>query len=214
MKNYEDHREDYLKSELIEENVGENPLELFQKWMVNAINDHVPEPNAMILSTVDKDGQPMSRTMLLKEIFEEGFVFYTNYDSDKGKHIEDNPKVSLLFLWLQSQRQVRVFGVAEKLSEVKSTDYFQKRPRGSQIGAWTSPQSKAIPDRAYLDRRKEEIESKFEGDSILEKPNFWGGYKVIPTEIEFWQGRSNRLHDRLVYTKSEDGEWNRKRLAP
>ncbi len=214
MNNFESHRESYTKDELIEEKVGNDPVELFQRWMVEAINDHVKEPNAMILSTVDSTGQPELRTVLLKEIYEGGFVFYTNYESNKAKQIDQNPKVSLLFLWKESERQVRINGEAVKLSAEKAQSYFQKRPRGSQIGAWTSPQSTIIKDRDFLDRRKNDMENKFAGIPILDKPDFWGGYKIVPDKIEFWQGRDNRLHDRLLYTKQEDSLWKIDRLAP
>ena len=214
MKNYESQRENYSKGELVESNVPLLPIELFQKWMVNAINDHVREPNAMVLSTINDVGHPEARTVLLKEIFEESFVFYTNHTSDKAKQIGNNPNVSLLFLWKESQRQVRVTGVAERLSEEKSLDYFQKRPRGSQVGAWASPQSDIIPNRAFLEQSKREVENKFVGIQKLDKPDFWGGYKIKPSKIEFWQGRENRLHDRLVYQLQEDGTWTITRLAP
>lgn len=214
MKNFESQRERYTKDELVEDNIVSNPIELFQQWMVQAINHHVKEPNAMIMSTVDQDGQPEARTVLLKEIYEEGFVFYTNYNSNKAKQILANPKVSLLFLWLESERQVRISGTATKISTQKSKEYFQKRPRGSQIGAWTSPQSEVIPNRTFLTSRKNEIENQFAGVPILDKPDFWGGFKIDPQKIEFWQGRDNRLHDRLLFTKSEDSSWKIDRLAP
>ena len=214
MKNLEDKRQKYLKSELIEDQVKSNPIEMFQEWMVDAINDHVLEPNAMILATVNEDGHPDTRTVLLKEIEDHSFIFYTNYNSQKAKQIAQNPKVSLLFLWKESERQVRVYGEAVMLDPEKSTAYFQKRPRGSQIGAWVSPQSGVIPNRAFLDHRKREIENTFAGIPTLERPENWGGYRVVAQKIELWQGRDNRLHDRLLFELHEDGKWSMCRLAP
>ena len=214
MANYENLREKYLKSELTEENAFSSPIKMFQDWMVGAINDQVAEPNALILSTVDSEGMPEARTVLLKEIFEEGFVFYTNYESNKAKQIDENPKVNALFLWKESQRQVRISGIAKKISIEKSTEYFEKRPRGSQVGAWTSPQSTVIPNREFLDKKRREVVNANLGKDNLDKPPFWGGYKIVPTKIEFWQGRDNRLHDRLLYSKNEDGSWTIDRLAP
>ena len=214
MENFEDKREKYLKSELLESSALENPIEMFQRWMIDAINDHVLEPNAMILATVDLFGAPEVRTVLLKEIVDGSFVFYTNYASHKAQQIAANPLVSLLFLWKQSERQIRVSGYAEKVSSAKSTDYFQKRPRGSQIGAWVSPQSQEIENREVLNLRQLEVEERFKDADTLTRPEFWGGYRVVPSKIEFWQGRDNRLHDRLLYELQEDKSWTIKRLAP
>lgn len=214
MENFEDKREKYLKSELLESSALKDPIKMFQSWMVDAINDHVVEPNAMVLATVDAFGAPEVRTVLLKEIIESSFVFYTNYGSNKAQQIESNPLVSLLFLWKKSERQVRVSGYAEKLSPEKSTDYFQKRPRGSQMGAWVSPQSREIESREELNVRLNDIEKRFKDIETLERPEFWGGYRVVPQKIEFWQGRDNRLHDRLLYEIQADKSWVIKRLAP
>lgn len=214
MKNFEDKRKKYLKSALLESTALENPIEMFQRWMVDAINDHVVEPNAMILATVDVFGAPEVRTVLLKEIVDDAFVFYTNYGSHKAQQIDSNPSVSLLFLWKESERQIRISGHAKKVSVEKSTDYFQKRPRGSQIGAWVSPQSQEIQSREELEVRQIDVEKRFKDVEILERPEFWGGYQVVPQKIEFWQGRDNRLHDRLLYELQENQVWSIKRLAP
>lgn len=214
MKNFEDKRKKYLKSALLESTALENPIEMFQRWMVDAINDHVVEPNAMILATVDVFGAPEVRTVLLKEIVDDAFVFYTNYGSHKARQIDSNPSVSLLFLWKESERQIRISGHAKKVSVEKSTDYFQKRPRGSQIGAWVSPQSQEIQSREELEVRQIDVEKRFKDVEILERPEFWGGYQVVPQKIEFWQGRDNRLHDRLLYELQENQVWSIKRLAP
>ena len=215
MTNYHDLREKYTKDELLEENALQDPYMMFQKWMVDAINDKVNEPNAMILSTIDENNAPHARTVLLKEIYEGEFVFYTNYESDKARQIDSNPHVSLLFLWHESQRQLRITGLAKRISEEKSTLYFKSRPRGSQIGAWTSPQSSVIKSRDELDKKRLEIVQANHGKDILDKPSFWGGYGVKPTSIEFWQGRDNRLHDRLKYNKVDDDRvWVIERLAP
>jgi len=215
MTNYRDLREKYTKSELLEENALQDPYKMFQNWMVDAINDKVNEPNAMIISTVDENNTPHARTVLLKEIHEGQFVFYTNYDSDKAKQIEQNPNVSLLFLWHESQRQVRITGKASRVSEEKSTEYFQSRPRGSQIGAWTSPQSQIIENREVLNKKRIDVVEANHGKENLEKPEFWGGYGIDASSIEFWQGRDNRLHDRLRYSKVEDDRsWVIERLAP
>ena len=214
MKNFEDKRKKYLKSALLESTALENPIEMFQRWMVDAINDHVIEPNAMILATVGVFGAPEVRTVLLKEIVDGAFVFYTNYGSHKAQQIDSNPSVSLLFLWKESERQIRISGHAKKVSEEKSTDYFQKRPRGSQIGAWVSPQSQEIESREELEVRQSDVEKRFKDVEILDRPDFWGGYQVVPQKVEFWQGRDNRLHDRLLYELQENQDWSIKRLAP
>jgi pyridoxamine 5'-phosphate oxidase len=168
----------------------------------------------MILATVDVFGAPEVRTVLLKEIVDGAFVFYTNYGSHKAQQIDSNPSVSLLFLWKESERQIRISGHTKKVSEEKSTDYFQKRPRGSQIGAWVSPQSQEIESREELEVRQSDVEKRFKDVEILDRPDFWGGYQVVPQKVEFWQGRDNRLHDRLLYELQENQDWSIKRLAP
>lgn len=215
MSDYKDFRESYSKSELLEKNALANPFDMFQRWMVDAINDNILEPNAMLLTTVDSENVPHARTVLLKEVFENQFVFYTNYNSNKAQQIDQNPNVTLVFMWLKSQRQVIITGSASRVSEEKSTAYFQSRPRGSQIGAWTSPQSSIIQDRSILNDRREKIVSENEGKEVLDKPPFWGGYAIQPRSIEFWQGRNDRLHDRLKYNQNENDEkWTISRLAP
>ena len=213
MSKISDMRENYQRGFLLEENVNKDPITQFQQWFEEARNAKVLEANAMILSTVNKDAFPSSRTVLLKEIENDGFIFYTNYESDKGKDLELNPNVSLLFLWKELERQVRISGTAHKISKEQSQNYFHIRPKGSQIGAWTSPQSKVISNREILEERKLEIEKKYSDVDKLPLPDFWGGYKVVPDKIEFWQGRPNRLHDRLRF-KKEDTSWKIERLAP
>lgn len=207
-----DLREQYTLANLSEAAVADEPMEQFAKWMQEAITAKLPEPNAMTLSTLSADGYPDSRVVLLKEANEEGFVFYTNYNSDKAQQMGLDPKVSLTFLWKDLQRQVRVLGEASKEDEAKSEAYFQSRPRGSQLGAWVSPQSDVIPSRDFLEDRLVALEAQYEGKPIP-KPPHWGGYVVAPTAIEFWQGRPSRLHDRIRYTKL-DGRWVIQRIAP
>ncbi|MFT6334982.1 MAG: pyridoxamine 5'-phosphate oxidase [Halioglobus sp.] len=208
-----DMRIHYTKGFLTEGSVLNDPIDQFKSWFKEATNGEVVEPNAMIIATVDKDNVPSARTVLLKEIDPEGFLFYTNYTSDKAKDISSNPNVSLVFLWKEMERQVRITGVAEKISTSRSEQYFHKRPKGSQIGAWVSPQSSILENREVLEERQKEIELKFKDEEKIPLPDFWGGYIVKPTAIEFWQGRPSRLHDRLRY-KLEDGRWKVERLAP
>lgn len=190
-----------------------NPLVQFGLWFDQAVEAKLPEPNAMVLATSTKEGKPSARVVLLKECNQEGFVFYTNYESHKGKLISENNEVALVFNWLELHRQIRIEGVASKVSTALSTEYFQSRPRGSQVGAWASPQSSIISSREDIEVKREAIEKQFSDMEVLPLPPFWGGYLVIPNSIEFWQGRPNRLHDRILYTK-EDAVWIRNRLAP
>ncbi|WP_116126211.1 pyridoxamine 5'-phosphate oxidase [Lewinella sp. IMCC34183] len=212
----QDLRVDYQADVLLEKDAPDAPFPLFDQWFKEAKDSDDPEPNAVVVATVNADGHPAARTVLLKEVTDRGFIFYTNYDSRKGHEIDAHPHVAMVFNWLELQRSVRIEGRVEKLDEAASTEYFQSRPKKSQIGAWTSPQSDEIPDREFLDNRKEEIEQRFADTEALPKPAHWGGYVVIPHLIEFWQGRSSRLHDRLAYTRTDaDGtEWTRVRLAP
>lgn len=206
-------RQDYRSASLNEEDVNQNPYLQFEKWFSEALNAKVLEPNAMTLATADANGTPHARIVLLKEFTEEGFVFYTNYDSAKGKQIAENPFAALLFFWGDLERQVRIEGVVEKVSEEESIKYFQTRPKGSQLGALASPQSETIPNRKFLEDKLNLLMDEF-GIKDIPKPEHWGGYRVIPNKIEFWQGRSNRLHDRLAYVQEKDQSWKFERLAP
>lgn len=206
-----DIRKQYLFSTLDENNVLPNPFDQFEAWLQDAIESDQLEPTAMVLSTVDEHSQPHSRVVLLKELTLESFIFYTNYEGHKAQQMAWNNQVSLVFFWSTLERQVRVEGSVEKISEVLSTSYFKSRPVDSQLGAWASPQSQLIRSKDFLEQQFQYYQQKF-GDKIP-KPPHWGGYAVKPTSIEFWQGRPNRLHDRLLFTK-EVGEWKISRLAP
>lgn len=206
-------REEFLLSGLERKDLFDDPVVQFEKWFKQAQESGMVEPNGMTLATVDANGQPSVRTVLLKFFDAEGFVFYTNFESKKSKDIEGNPKVSLLFPWLGLQRQVKINGIAEKVPAAQSIKYFLSRPRGSQLGAWTSNQSSVITTRSLLLSKFEEMKTKFQGKEVP-LPSFWGGFRVVPKEIEFWQGRKNRLHDRFNYTLQDNGEWQIERLAP
>jgi pyridoxamine 5'-phosphate oxidase len=208
----EELRKQWMSRGLIRETLNPDPTRQFEYWYAEAIDSGIPEPNAMSLATVDADGQPWMRTVLLKLYDEAGFVFFTNYESAKAQQIGTNNKVGLLFPWVALGRQVKISGTAEKIPTAESMKYFASRPRGSQIGAWASPQSQIISSRSLLDAKIDEIRGKFtRGDIPL--PSFWGGYRVTPFEIEFWQAREERLHDRFVYTKNA-GSWEIERRAP
>lgn len=208
------YRKSYEKQELLEKNVGDNPLQLFQTWFYE-VDQHfdVGETNAMTISTIGLDGFPKSRVVLLKKYTYEGFIFYTNYNSEKGKAILNNPNVCLSFFWPAAERQVIIKGKAEKISENQSDGYFESRPRGSQLGALVSQQSEVLKNRTELEDRLKELEQQFEGKDIP-RPEFWGGFIVKPQEMEFWQGRPNRLHDRLRFRLDEDYNWILDRLSP
>ncbi|WP_179316873.1 pyridoxamine 5'-phosphate oxidase [Winogradskyella undariae] len=209
-----DYRKSYEKQELLEMNINDNPMELFQKWFYEVDNNFdVEEANAMTVSTIGLDGYPKSRVVLLKKYTYEGFIFYTNYNSEKGKAIIENPNVCLSFFWPSAERQIIIKGKAEKISENLSDGYFESRPRGSQIGAIVSNQSDVVKDRAELENKLKVLETKFKGQEI-ERPKHWGGFIIKPVEIEFWQGRPNRLHDRIRYQLQEDFNWKIERLAP
>jgi pyridoxamine 5'-phosphate oxidase len=205
-------RQDYKSNTLNELDSPENPLDMFEKWFKEALNSGIYEPNAMTLATVNDEGKPSARIVLLKGFDKNRFTFYTNYTSRKGKEIDQNPFVSLLFFWPELERQIRIGGQIQKTPTAESIAYFQSRPRGSQIGALSSPQSQIIPNREFLDNRWKELED-FWGDKPIQKPEYWGGYDVFPQELEFWQGRSSRLHDRLSY-RMKGSTWIRNRLAP
>ncbi len=204
-------RKQYLFSALDENNVLPNPFDQFELWLQEAIESEQLEPTAMILSTVDKHLQPHSRVVLLKELTPDSFVFYTNYEGHKAQQMEFNKRVSLVFFWASLERQVRIEGTVEKISEVLSTSYFKSRPIENQLGAWASPQSQLIRSKDFLEQQFQYYKQKFGND--IPKPPHWGGYAVKPVSIEFWQGRPNRLHDRLLFTK-EAGIWGISRLAP
>lgn len=207
-------REDYRKNTLEEENTAQNPFEQFEKWFREALDAEIPEPNAMIIATVNADNRPSARTVLLKDFDEEGFVFYTNYTSQKGSDLSANPACAVVFNWLGLERQIRIEGNAEKISQEVSAAYFRKRPKKSQIGAWASPQSSVIDSRTILEENAEKLKEQYADTDKLPCPPHWGGYRIRPRRIEFWQGRSSRLHDRLNYLRAEDNSWKRERLAP
>lgn len=209
-----EYRKSYDKGELNLEEVPQKPLELFQKWFFE-VDKHFPEfeNNAMTISTIGKDGFPKNRVVLLKKFTDEGFVFYTNYNSEKGKAIAKHPEVCLSFFWTAAERQVIIKGKAEKVAKGLSDGYFESRPKGSQLGAIVSQQSAVIPNRAVLEDELKALETAYEGKTI-QRPNHWGGYIVKPVEIEFWQGRPNRLHDRVRYKLQDVASWDIHRLSP
>ncbi|HHX32004.1 MAG TPA: pyridoxamine 5'-phosphate oxidase [Bacteroidales bacterium] len=212
MDNLHKMRQEYAAGSLNETNMPQNPMEEFNVWLDFAINSGLTEPNAMTVATSTLDGKPSARVLLLKEVNDKGFVFFTNYLSRKGRELVVNPEVALVFDWHDIERQVRVEGRAEKLPEEESEAYFNERPEDAKIGAWASPQSKIVKDREELEKHLEEIEEQFEGMPV-HRPSHWGGYLIRPSVIEFWQGRPSRMHDRLVYYKTEEG-WTMHRLAP
>jgi pyridoxamine 5'-phosphate oxidase len=212
MLDLQDMRTEYKKATLDESSVPSDPLMLFEQWFKEAVDSQIVDPNTMILATSGSDNIPNIRAVLLKIFDEKGFVFFTNYNSVKAKEITQNTHVASEFLWLDLERQVRIKGVCEKISTAESMAYFMKRSRGSQIGAWVSDQSSVISSRKMLQMQIEKMKQKFaKGDIPL--PDFWGGYRIIPAQIEFWQGRESRLHDRILYTKTDQG-WHIERLAP
>ena len=207
-----DYRREYLKGGLKSEDLAKSPLEQFETWFKQAMEADIPDASAMTLATVSSEGKPSQRTVLLKLFDEKGFVFFTNYSSLKSQQIDQNPNVSLLFPWTELERQIEISGTAEKISTAESLKYFLSRPRGSQLGAWASAQSSPINSRQILELQLQKIKNKFtQGEVPL--PDFWGGYRVIPETIEFWQGGAKRLHDRFEYTKI-DNIWTINRLQP
>jgi pyridoxamine 5'-phosphate oxidase len=208
-----DFRKEYSAKGLQRQDLGEDPIQLFQQWFQQATELNIPEPNAMTLSTLAPDGFPSQRTVLLKAFDQKGFTFFTNYQSRKAQHIQANPKVCLLFPWVTLERQIIIQGVAEKISTAESLKYFMTRPRESQIGAWVSNQSEVITSKKILLQKFEEIKSKFQ-DGEIPLPSFWGGYRVVPQTIEFWQGGPGRIHDRFLFTRMTNSSWQIDRLAP
>jgi pyridoxamine 5'-phosphate oxidase len=205
-------RYDYQLKGLLETDLDPDPLKQFRLWFEDVREAGITEANAMLLSTVF-EGRPTGRIVLLKDLDERGFSFFTNYDSKKGHEIAANPQVALTFFWKELERQVRIEGKIGKTSDAESSEYFAVRPRGSQIGAWASGQSEVIPDREFLEEKTKELEARFEGRQVP-RPAHWGGYRVVADYVEFWQGRPSRLHDRLAYTKQPDGSWKIERLSP
>lgn len=206
-------RRDFALKSLNDDDITQNPIAFFEQWFREAVEAEAMEPNAMNLSTASQDGKPSARIVLLKQIKPEGFVFFTNYDSKKGLQIEKNKYCALTFVWHELERQVRVEGIVEKISAKESDSYFEMRPEKSKLGAWASPQSRVIPGRHYLEALMRDFEEKL-SDNTIPRPENWGGYIVKPHLIEFWQGRKNRLHDRIQYTKETDNNWKIERLAP
>ena len=214
MENLHDKRKVYDRAELLESQIKDNPMEQFRDWFLDAEqNPQISEANAMAVSTLENDGCPRTRMVLLKSYTWEGFIFYTNYDSRKGKAIEENQKACLHFFWPSLERQIIIKADLEKLAENLSDGYFHSRPKGSQLGAVVSPQSMVIPNREFLEEKLKNLELKFENLEVP-RPDNWGGYLAKPYEIEFWQGRPNRLHDRIIYELQDDFDWKISRLAP
>lgn len=206
-------RENYTRAGLDEANCETNPIEQFAKWFGEAKVADLKEPNAMVVATVDAGGRPSGRVVLLKKV-DHGFVFFTNYHSRKGQELETNPHVAATFFWAELERQVRVEGTVGFVPRGESEAYFSGRPRGSKIGAWVSEQSATLPSRQELEARLKQVEATFDGVEDVPTPEHWGGYRILPERVEFWQGRPNRLHDRIVYTRQENGTWGMERLWP
>lgn len=212
-KSIADLRKDYILQSLSENEVDPNPFVQFKQWFDQVLEAQLTEPNAMTVATATPNGKPSARMVLLKDFDDRGFVFFTNYNSQKGHILAENPQASLVFWWAELERQVRINGRVEKVSDFESDRYFALRPLNSRLGAWASNQSQVIESREVLERRLQELQTKYQNQEILRPPH-WGGFRVIPTEIEFWQGRSSRLHDRLLYTLLDDGSWKIQRLSP
>ena len=212
MQDLANFRQEYSKSALDLDSVDSSPINQFRVWFDEAIKSEIIEPNAMVVGTVDNNNQPMQRTVLMKAFDEKGLVFYTNYGSRKADQIAENPRVSLIFPWYGLERQVAVTGIAEKISKKESLAYFASRPFGSRLGAWVSQQSKVISSRSIIEMKLEEMKLKFK-DGKIPLPDFWGGFRIVPDSFEFWQGRPNRLHDRIYYKKEND-QWDISRMSP
>ncbi len=213
MNTIADIRKEYTLQSLSETDVFVDPFQQFEKWWNEALQSHIAEVNAMTLATASTEGVPSARIVLLKGFDKKGFVFFTNYNSFKGQQLLENPRACLVFFWKELERQVRITGLVEKISDKDSDAYFDSRPEGSRIGAWASPQSEVISGREWLEKNSNTILQQFEGKKI-ERPPYWGGYCVRPVCIEFWQGRPDRLHDRIQYNLQDDASWDIERLAP
>jgi pyridoxamine 5'-phosphate oxidase len=213
MSSLADLRREYASRALTEADALDDPIRQFAVWFGEALKSELLDTNAMTLATATRDGEPSARIVLLKGFDETGFVFFTNYESAKGRVLADNPRASLLLFWAALERQVRITGAVTKTSAAESETYFHSRPFESQVGAWASAQSRTVPDRAALESRYAELAGTYAGAAVP-LPPFWGGYRVAPETMEFWQGRQSRLHDRLLYTRQHDGAWSRSRLAP
>ncbi|MBE9200287.1 MULTISPECIES: pyridoxamine 5'-phosphate oxidase [unclassified Nodularia (in: cyanobacteria)] len=212
-KTVADLRKDYTLEGLSETEINPNPLIQFKKWFEQALAAQLPEPNAMTLATATPDGQPSARMVLLKDFDERGFVLFTNYNSQKAQELAANPQAALVFWWAELERQVRIVGKVEKISSEQSDSYFEMRPPNSRLGAWASNQSEVIVGREVLEQQLQDFQRKYENQEVPRPPH-WGGYRIIPREIEFWQGRSSRLHDRLLYTRANNNNWKIERLSP
>lgn len=210
---FDDLRKEYTLRELDERYALPDPIAQFQIWFNEAVGSGMIEPNAMTLATVSRDGRPSARVVLMKDFSAEGFVFYTNYESPKGLDLDTTGLAALVFYWPELERQVRIEGTATRVADDEADAYFAGRPRGAQLGAWASPQSRVIDGRAELETRLAEVEQRF-GEGPVTRPAWWGGYRIVPTMLEFWQGRPNRLHDRIRYRRKPDGTWLIERLAP
>ena len=208
-----DLRQNYTLAGLSEADAAEDPLEQFRNWFEQALEAQLKEPNAMTLATINPDGFPSARIVLLKHFDGAGFVFYTNYDSTKGQHLQQKPRAALVFWWVELERQVRIEGKVTKISAAESDRYFGSRPRDSQLGAWVSSQSEVIANREVLEQKFRQLQQKY-ADRDIPRPANWGGFRVVPITCEFWQGRPSRLHDRLRYRLLDDGSWCRERLSP
>jgi len=206
-------RKDYTLAGLLEKDLAKNPFRQFERWFQEAEAAKIPEPNAMTLATTGRDGRPAARTVLLKGCDGRGFVFYTNYESRKGRELDAQPRAALLFPWVAMERQITVEGAVARVTREESAAYFHSRPRASQLAAWASPQSTAVAGRAVIEESYRVIDKKYEGREVPLPPN-WGGFRLAPETVEFWQGRRSRLHDRLRYRRAPGGDWVLERLAP
>ena len=205
-------RKEYTLAALAEKDLDRDPIRQFKKWLTQAV-EVVPEPNAMVLATADRTGRPSARVLLLKGVDERGFTFFTNYESRKARELAENAQAAMAFYWAQLERQVCIAGDISRLSREESEAYFKTRPRGNRLGAWASKQSAVLGNRAELEERMKELEARYPNDDVP-MPPYWGGYLLAPTQIEFWQGRPNRLHDRFRYTKQPANQWRLERLSP